>query len=259
MLKLVQFIASDETLDDGWLVFAARFMARRPEVSVLEGRTAYAADVTSIYDRIIERSERVDEGEIQAAGASALFRSDAFEAAGGFRGDIHANETADLCIRLRRRGAHIWRADEVMALRQPPGHSARSWRARAVEVGHDYAAGAALHGGPPERFRITEQARAIIWGAIFPVFVVLAAMLVAVGAYLYSPATIPVAPFLIVLGLGVAVYGLKIAVIALREGAGSGFAWQYGAVLTLGHFHEFRGVARYWMSGRRGAVKPAAS
>jgi type II secretory pathway predicted ATPase ExeA len=259
MLKLVQFVASSETLDEGWLAFAARFMARRPEVSVLEGRIEYAPQPSSPYDRLIERSERVEEGEIQAAGATVLFRADAFEAAGGFRGDIHANETADLCIRLRRRGAHIWRADEVMAHRRPLGLNPKSWRARAIEVGHDYAAGAALHGGAPERFRITEQARAIIWGALFPAFVILSAGLVAVGAYLYSPSSIPAAPFLTVLSLGVSVYALKIAVIAFREGAGSGFGWRYGALLTLGHFYEFRGVARYWLAGRRGATKPAAS
>jgi hypothetical protein len=259
MLKLVQFVSGDETLHDGWLSFAARFMARRPEVSVLEGRTVYAPEPTSIYDRMIERSERAEEGEIQAADGSVLFRADAFEAAGGFRGDIQANEIADLCIRLRRRGAHIWRANEIMTLRRPPDLTAKSWRARTIEIGHDYAAGAALHGGQPERFRVTEQARAVIWGAIFPLFVLVAAILTSVGAYIYAPATVPVAPFLIVLGLGLAVYALKIAVIAMREGAGSGAGWRFGALLTLGHFFEFRGVARYWLAGRRNAAKPVAS
>lgn len=94
---------------------------------------------------------------------------------------------------------------------------------------------------------------------MFPIFVLLAAILAAIGAYLYAPGKIPFAPFLIVLGLGLAVYVLKVAAIAFREGPGSGFGWRYGALLTIGHFHEFRGVARYWLASRRKAAKPTAS
>ncbi len=147
------FVDAGALIDPDWLEYAARFMARRPEVAALEGRTLHSAPPATALQRIVSAAQENTEGELQTTGANALFRADAFEAAGGFRGDIVADETADLCIRLRRRGAHVWRSDAAMILVEPQVLSFAEWRRKTRVDGYGYAAGAALHGGPPERFR----------------------------------------------------------------------------------------------------------
>lgn len=253
-LQFVQFVSSGARLDPDWHENAARFMARRPEVSALEGATLVAdRSALGADERGMSRAND-GEGEIQAAGANALFRADAFEAAGGFRGDILADETADLCIRLRRRGAHVWRSDALMAVVAPPPPSFAAWRQSMVENGYRYAAGAALHGGPPERYCATEQARAVMWGAVFPAFVAIAAIIAGAGAML-APAGLN--PFMVALSIliaGALIYWLKIAAAAAREGLMRPSSWAYAAKATFGHFYEYAGVARYWFGPKKGAA-----
>lgn len=257
-LKYVQFIEAGALIEPDWLDKAAKFMARRPEVAALEGRTLETAPPKSLFERIINQSRDQSEGEIQATGATALFRADAFEAAGGFRGDIIADETSDLCIRLRRRGAHVWRSEAGMALVEPKPVTFAQWRSRSRQTGYDYAAGAALHGGPPERFMATEQARAVMWGAVFPAAIALTSILAAVTTAMFSIDGNPLVAALSVIFIGLVVYAVKIAATAFSVGPGRNFAWTYAAAATFAHFDECAGVAKYWFSGRKGARKSAA-
>ena len=258
-LKYVQFIEAGALIDPEWLAHAWRFMARRPEVAALEGRVLPTAPTESTFRRILDKAMNRDDGEVQAASATALFRADAFEAAGGFRGDILADETADLCIRLRRRGAHVWRSEATMALKEPEPMSFAQWRRRAAQNGYAYAAGAALHGGPPERYCERERSRAVLWGAVFPAAIALAAILAAAGGALFGFGAGPVLGALAALGVGVMIYALKIAATAIGAGPFSPFSWVYGATATLGHFYEFAGVARYWSGDRKGAAARRSS
>jgi hypothetical protein len=54
------------------------------------------------------------------------------------------------------------------------------WWRRALRGGHAFAEGAAMHGAPPERHKVKETRRALLWGLGLP----LAAML---GAIAVSP------------------------------------------------------------------------
>lgn len=252
-LKYVQFIEAGALIDPEWLQHASRFMARRPEVAALEGRTVETAPAKSAFQRIVNRAREAPEGEAQTCGPNAFFRADAFEAAGGFRGDIIADETADLCIRLRRRGAHVWRSEEVMALVEPKPMSFAEWRKRASDDGFLHAAGAALHGGPPERYRAGEQARAVMWGAVFPAVIVVSAILAAVTTAIFTYGGDPLAAALGVVLAGLLLYAVKVVVIAIANGPAAPFSWIYGAASTFGAFYECAGVARYWFGGRKGA------
>jgi len=256
-LKYVQFVEAGAVLEPNWLDKAARFMARRPEVAALEGGIVEVSPPKSLFARIVSRMKDQSEGEIQTTGGSAFFRADAFEAAGGFRGDIIADETADLCIRLRRRGAHVWRADATMALVEPAPLSFAEWRRRSAQNGYDYAAGAALHGGPPERFMTMEQSRAVMWGAVFPLVILATALLAGATTAMFSIDGNPWAAVLSVVLIGVFTYAVKIAAIAFSIGAGESFSWICAAATTLGHFYECAGVARYWFSDRKSARKSA--
>ncbi len=250
-LRYVQFLDCGAMLAPGWLDQAEKFMARRPEVAALEGRTALSTSGATLLDRVSTSISTAPPGEIQAAGPLALFRTDAFELVGGFRTDIDADATADLCIRLRRRGAHIWRSDQPMAFIEPKRLTLKTWRREAARRGFAYAAGAALHGAPPERLNAHEQARAFFWGGFVPALAALAAIVMALASGALG-GDAPIGVVAVVTGF-ITVYALKVAVTAIRSDAPGVPAWPYGFFTTLGHFWEFSGVLKYWFGG------PAAS
>lgn len=257
-LRYVQFLETGAMLAPGWLEHAEKFMARRPEVAALEGRTSLNQRGATVLDRVIAAARGGPPGEIQAAGPNALFRADAFEQVGGFRADIVADATADLCIRLRRRGAHVWRSEAAMATVEPERLTLKTWRREATRMGFASAAGAALHGAPPERYGAKEQARAFFWGGLLPALIVIAAIIFAAAAGSFgASAAVGVVAALV---FGLTVYGLKIAAAALSPEAPSGAAWPFGLYATLGHFPEFAGVLRYWFGAAAASEKkgPAA-
>ncbi len=242
-LRYVQFLEAGAMLAPGWLEHAEKFMARRPEVAVLEGKTSLNPRGATVLDRVAFASRGAQQGEIQATGANALFRAEAFEQVGGFRADIVADATADLCIRLRRRGAHVWRSEAAMAAVEPARLTLEGWRREAARAGFASAAGAALHGAPPERYGAREQARAFFWGGLLPAIAVIAAIAAAASGALGASAGVGVVAVFV---LALTIYAFKIAAVALSAEAPAGAAWSFGLYSTLGHFPEFAGVLRYW-------------
>jgi|GEM_PF-623234 len=249
-VEYVQFLESDFALDADWFNEAASFMARRPEVAIIDGSKQERFRENSLLNLVSEISQQESEGELQSAGATAFMRADSFEAAGGFRGDIETNDTEDLCLRMRRRGHHVWRISSEMGVSNSPKLKLKDWWREARRNGYEYAHGVFLHGAPPERFRVLEQARAIIWGGAFPLFIVLSAIVSAVGVKVLSPLTNPVVILLTILGFGFMVYFAKILLIAIRHGITSKSSWAYGVLATMGHLAEFQGVAKYYLTPR---------
>ena len=45
------------------------------------------------------------------SGGDVMMCAAAFEAVGGYRGDLIAGEDPEICVRLRAAGWHIWRLD----------------------------------------------------------------------------------------------------------------------------------------------------
>ncbi|MFN0024850.1 MAG: AAA family ATPase [Parvularculaceae bacterium] len=245
-VQYVQFLDAGVMLAPGWLDQAEKFMARRPEVAVLEGRLDLQQRGATALDRVSARSREKPAGEVQSAGSNALYRAEAFETVGGFRGDIVADATADLCIRLRRRGAHVWRSEALMASAEPQRLTFKTWRREASRNGFSYAAGAALHGAPPERFNVKEQSRAFFWGGLAPAAIILAALGFAIAAGAMGAGTNAFAGVATVIVFGLTLYGLKITMTSFGAGGAGRPAWTYGLFATIGHFPEFQGVMRYW-------------
>ncbi|HXI87139.1 MAG TPA: glycosyltransferase family 2 protein, partial [Parvularculaceae bacterium] len=238
-------------LDAGWIDAAVDFMQRRPEVAAIEGHVCERFARGSAFNAAAERAIEGEDGEIQSVGSTAFMRADAFEAAGGFRGDLPVNETRDLCVRLRRRGEHIWRLDCAMGMRDSNLGNFSDWFAYARRAGYEYAHGAALHGARPERLFLREKSRASFWGAGLPILLALAA----VGAW-FAVGRLGL-PFNAlaaaggVLAAGAFIYLLRIFAIALRRGAGRPSSWAYAFLLTLGHASEAFGAWRYHFGGSR--------
>lgn len=240
-LRFVQFLEEGAKLDPQWVDAALKFMERRPEVAVVEGRgeAPPAAPLAATVSQ--------PPGEAQAVGRTFLVRAEAFEAAGGFRGDLLVNETADLCIRLRRRGAHVWRIEDRMCMK--PAVDKRAWWGDAVSAGYAYAHGMRLHGAEPEQLFFREHARSIMWGAAIPVLI----GALGLGAGVFTVLNGTIVDGLIALAatlfLGVAIYAARVAVIAYRHGVAKRASWAYAVRVVAGQFGEFLGACRFYLSG----------
>lgn len=249
-LRYVQFVDAGCALDPDWIATAEKFMNRRPEVTMVQGTVRHPDKVAGRR----KRNERKTGGEDKELSIlprpSVLMRVDAFEAAGGFRGDLPVCETEDLCVRQRRRGAHIWSLPAGMLICEKRKSGFGAWWSAHFRRGYEAAFLASIHGGPPERLGVLQSVAALFWGFLLPVGVIAAAGLGAVASNVV--ALLPSAPIVAVAFLagGVGVYGLYLLVSILSGGFWRGSAWANAFATVFGHFPAFFGVLRYWFSGK---------
>lgn len=233
----VQFIDGDCELLPGWIAAGREFLQANPQAAVTSGRLRERFPEASVYNRLCDREWNTPVGKARACGGNAMMRLAAFEAAGGFDPALIAGEEPELCVRLRAAGWEVWRIDADMALHDAAMTRFGQWWKRARRGGHAAAEGMAMHGAAPERHGVATVRRALLWGAVLPLAVVLAAIAVS-----------PAALWLLL------IYPAQVARLALRRG-GRRADWEEAVFLTLGKFPEVLGVAEYWL--RRGLRRPS--
>ncbi|MBI1393213.1 MAG: AAA family ATPase [Alphaproteobacteria bacterium] len=241
-VRFVQFLGPQARLDPKWLEAATAFMARRPEVAAISGVEALAEGERRLFQKLRSIRLRKEPGEAIFTSENFFVRAAAFETAGGFRGDIPGAETADLCVRLRRRGAHIWRVEDTMTLIAPAVKGAGGWFAACARDGKSFALRAALHGAPPERLCALERSRAIFWGAVIPTLMVGSASLFGAVAYVADRGLDYRVAIAAPIGAGMLAYLVKIVASAFKHGPFRPSSWAYGVFSTIGHFAEFIGI-----------------
>ncbi len=251
-LRYVQFIDSDYALDPDWIATAEKFMERRPEVAIIEGAVQTQSGASIEYRTIAEQKTLEAMGEVPLiANASVFMRTENFEAAGGFRGDLLVCETEDLCVRQRRRGGRVWRLDANMLICESQKQKLANWWSGSVRHGFENAYAASLHGGPPERVGVRDTARAIIWGFAFPLAIAVSALAGGVGAAIWAPLTPASVVVASIAALGVSVYGVKFIVAVARRGPQKPSSWRKAFYAVFGRFPEFAGVWRFWFGGKK--------
>ncbi|SFE45302.1 Glycosyltransferase, GT2 family [Sulfitobacter brevis] len=228
-VEMIQFLDGDCTLRAGWIVSARRFLADNPQVAVVCGRRRERAPEASVYNGLVDREWDTAIGETKACGGDALIRADAFRQAGGYRENLIAGEEPELCLRLRQLGWKIWRLDAEMTWHDAQITRFSQWWRRSRRAGHAFAEGAALHGAAPEHHWVRETQRAILWGGILPVSLMVAAIVISPWA-------------LIVL----LIYPLQAVRLATKMG------WTWGIFTVLGKFPEALGVIEYHLRRLRG-------
>lgn len=236
----IQFIDGDCRLQPGWLHCAAGFMRQNPQAVVACGRRRERFPEASVYNRLCDREWDTPVGQALACGGDALMRTGAVLAAGGYRDSLIAGEEPELCLRLRRAGGQIWRLDHEMTLHDAAMTRFSQWWRRSRRAGHAFAEGAALYGRAPERHWLAETRRALAWGLVLPLLILLA---------------LPVLPSLAL--LLVLVYPAQLLRLAARQGLSRRDAWQEAFFSLLGKFAEAQGVLSYWKNrllGRRGGL-----
>jgi GT2 family glycosyltransferase len=208
----VQFVDGDCEVQPGWIGTAATFLAANPDVAVVCGRRRERVPEDTVWNWLIDLEWDTPVGEARACGGDAMMRATAFEAVAGFNPGVIAGEEPELCVRLRKAGWRIFRIDAEMTLHDAAMTRFSQWWHRTVRGGHAFAEGAAMHGAPPERHKVRETRRALLWGFGLPAAAAIGTVTVSpwmAGLLLFWPAQMlrmilkgqpPVRAFFLVLG-----------------------------------------------------------
>jgi cellulose synthase/poly-beta-1,6-N-acetylglucosamine synthase-like glycosyltransferase len=172
---LVQFVDGDCVVCDGWLETAAQFLADNPDIAATSGRRRELFPDATLWNRVIDAEWNSPVGEAKACTGDVMIRTDAFEEVGGFDPDTIVGEEAEMCVRMRRAGWRIWRLDAEMTLHDVAMTKMSQWWRRTRRVGYGYGEAVALYGAPPERHKVPESRRAIMWGIGVPAAAILGA------------------------------------------------------------------------------------
>lgn len=229
-LTFVQFVDGDCLVVDDWLNAAEGFLIDNQDVAVVCGRRREAHPNATIYNSLCDVEWDTPIGGAIGCGGDAMMRIPALLAVKGYRDGLIAAEDSELCLRLRERGWKIWRLPDEMTLHDANIRYFRQWWRRASRSGFAYAEVFALHANSPLRIFRRELMRAIIWGLILPLAVLVAAI-----------------SHVAVLGV-LLLYPLQVARIAIGRGVRHIASWQYGAFMTVAKFAEAHGVLKYLVS-----------
>ncbi|MBE0554678.1 MAG: glycosyltransferase [Rhodobacteraceae bacterium] len=224
----VQFTDGDCEVQPGWIATALAAFDEHPRAVVVCGRRRERIPEASVYNRLADREWDTPPGPALACGGDALMRHAAVAAVGGYRATLIAGEEPELCLRLRRAGGEVWRIPAEMTLHDAAMTRFAQWWRRSRRAGHAFAEGAALHGAPPERHWVAETRRALLWGAVLPLAVVLAGLAHPAG-------------WLLAL-----LWPAQVVRLARR----GGLEWAFFTV--LGKFAEAQGALGYYLDRLRG-------
>lgn len=239
-LARVQFLDGDCELAAGWLAAANACLDDHPEIAAVCGRRLERFPDASLYNRLCDIEWNTPVGAARAFGGDVLIRAPALAAAGGYRDDLIAGEEPELCVRLRAAGGTIWRLGHDMTWHDAGMTRWAQWWRRNLRSGHAFAEGAWLHGAPPERHFVAETRRAVLWGLVLPLALLLATAWWRPLAWLWLA------------------YPLQWLRVALRlRRAGQPIPWTQSAFFLQGRFAEAAGALRFWwgrMMQRRSAL-----
>jgi glycosyltransferase involved in cell wall biosynthesis len=171
-VKYVQFVDGDCELASDWLERAAAALGANSSVCAVFGRRRERFPQASVYNMLCDIEWDVPVGPAKAFGGDVLIRTDAFEAANGYRDILIAGEEPELGVRLRLLGWRIQRLDLEMTTHDAAIFRFGQWWHRHSRSGYAFAEGAFLHGSPPERHWVWERNRALIWGILIPLSLV---------------------------------------------------------------------------------------
>jgi GT2 family glycosyltransferase len=229
-LERVQFVDGDCELVPGWLAAASATLDGQPGIAAVCGRRVERFPDASVYNRLCDIEWNTPVGEARAFGGDVLLRASALAAAGGYREDLIAGEEPELCVRLRAAGWRIARIAHDMTWHDAAMTHWSQWWKRNVRSGHAFAEGAFLHGEPPERHFVGETRRAVLWGGLLPLLLLVLTLAV---------------PALAVLWLAYPLQWLRVGLKLRRDGRPA--PWLQSAFFLQGRFAEAAGVARFWL------------
>jgi glycosyltransferase involved in cell wall biosynthesis len=173
--QFVQFLDGDMVLDSAWPRAALTYLQSSERVAAACGQLRERR--RSVIYRAMEIDWETPEGPVDFCGGAALFRADAFRAAGGFPEDVAYGEEPLLCWRLRNQLG--W---QIHHLRRPMvDHDlafkgfADYWR-RTVRVGFAFAEIAHRCKGTSDPLWSHQVRHNLVWGLVLVFMVFLMVM-----------------------------------------------------------------------------------
>lgn len=229
-VRFVQLLDGDCSLQAGWLDTARAYLEANPKAAVACGRRRERFPEATLYNWLTDLEWDTPVGQARSCGGDALMRRDALDEVGGYDPSLIAGEEPEMCVRLRAAGWEVWRLDAEMTLHDADMTRFGQWWQRTKRAGHAYAEGAALHGAPPERHNVAQLRRAVLWGLVLPVSLLLAGL---------------VFPWCWLLVL---IYPLQVLRLHLK-----GLHLAQAFFFTIGKFAEAQGALLYHWRRRSGA------
>jgi glycosyltransferase involved in cell wall biosynthesis len=171
-LEYIQFIDGDCELASRWIMRAQSMLAANPKLAIVCGRRWEKFPNKSIYNKLCNIEWNTPIGETKYCGGDFMIRVSAFKEVGGFNPAIVAGEEPELCVRLRKKGWKILHINADMTFHDANIMYFTQWWKRSERSGYAYAQGTALHGGPPEYYRVRENLSIWLWSCIFPVIII---------------------------------------------------------------------------------------
>lgn len=230
----VQFIDGDCALREGWVATAVAFLQTHPQAAAACGRRRERFPEASPYNAAIDREWDSPVGQTRSCGGDVMIRVAAIEAAGRYNPQLIAGEEPELCLRLRRAGWTIWRLDAEMTWHDAALTRFSQWWIRSRRAGHAFAEGAAMNGAAPERHYVPQLARALLWGLVLPLAILIGLLFT---------------PWALMLAL---LWPLKVARLMTR-----GRTPSQALLLTVGNIAESVGALEYFWkraTGRRSRI-----
>lgn len=173
----IQLLDGDCVLQPDWIEVARAHLEAHPKAAVACGRRREKFPEASLYNWLTDMEWDTPIGKVRACGGDALMRRTALEAVGGYDPSLIAGEEPEMCVRLRQAGWEVWRLDAEMTLHDAAMTRFGQWWQRTKRGGYAYAEGAVMHGAPPERHEVAPTRRAILWGLLLPVFILVAGLI----------------------------------------------------------------------------------
>lgn len=234
----VQFLDGDCELREGWIATGLAALEADPELAVVCGRRREKFPKATVWNQLIDYEWDTPVGAALACGGDALMRRAALDDVGGYDGNKIAGEEPEMCYRMRHhpKAWKIARLEAEMTLHDAALHRIGQVWKRAERAGYAYAENAAMHGAGPERFKVRETRRALIWGGLVVATLLLLVLVPPLGL------------------LFLLIWPLQVARLRFQKG----YPWDRAMFFTASKLAEAKGVLSFhWhrLNGtRRGLI-----
>jgi len=239
--EFVLFIDGDCTLDPAFLAAAMDHMKSHSRTGAVAGRRREVG--SSLWSRVIDIEWDGPPGPVAHVGGDSLMRAAAIREAGGWPIDVIAGEEPDLCLRMKDRGWESQRIPVEMTLHDIRMTRFGQYWKRSVRAGHAYAEVAWRRRAGEHADRARAVASIVLYSAVIPAFIIVAAILYWPVAVLFS---------LLYVRLVVSV-----TLRTKRSGRPGTLAFAYALLTAAGKFAGLIGVLRYalgLLTGKRSRI-----
>lgn len=233
-LEFVFFVDGDCEVVETFIAEAVACMDNRRDLAVVCGRRMERFPEATIYNRLADMEWNTPIGEADSCGGDALMRTSVFQEENGYDASLVSGEEPELCLRIRRRGFKILRADLEMTIHDAAMTRLSQWWVRALRTGHAAYERLAMHGGQENPVHAKRARSAIFWAVAFPIGVFVLSFLPLIGLPRFSA--------LALLPIGYAVLAFRIFRYRLLRGDSDRTSLVYSLFCVLAKFPEVVGM-----------------